>query len=72
MASPKEETVTCRVQPSIKRQLSKIAEQEKRSISSLAAILLEQALQAKEFSCKDDAAVAVKRIEHFIKTKGKE
>jgi len=54
MASPKEETVTCRVQPSIKRQLSKIAEQEKRSISSLAAILLEQALNARQ--SKEQAA----------------
>ena len=48
MAQVKEETVTCRVLPSVKRQLRKIADEEKRSISSLAAILLEAALQARQ------------------------
>jgi hypothetical protein len=48
MASPKEETVTARVSPKIKREIAKIAADERRTISSLAAILLESALQARQ------------------------
>jgi hypothetical protein len=48
MAQPKEETVTARVDPKIKRQIAKIAADERRTISSAAAILLEQALAARQ------------------------
>jgi hypothetical protein len=55
MASVKEETVSCRVDPVIKRKLEKIAKEERRSISSLAAILLEKALQARSSENRETA-----------------
>ena len=48
MAQPKEETVTARVEPKVKRQVEKIAAIERRTISSAAAILLEEALEARQ------------------------
>lgn len=54
--NPKVATVTCRVEPKIKRQLEDIANADRRSISSLATILLEEALQAR--NSKETAEVA--------------
>jgi hypothetical protein len=48
VANPKEQTVTCRVPEATKRKIAKIAKEEQRSISNLAAILLESALQARQ------------------------
>ena len=48
MAQPKEETITCRVEPKVKRLVAKIAAEERRTISTVTAFLLEEALQARQ------------------------
>ena len=54
MAKPADEVLAVRVPPAMKRELRKLAAEERRTISNLVEVLLAQSLQARQ--AKEQAA----------------